>query len=211
MSPGRRANGSAGTGDGWHEELQLACSAALEAGRVIMRSFGTRQKVTYKSPDQPLTAADLEADRILYERLRGFRPHYGWLSEESTDNAERLTCTHVWIVDPLDGTRSFLAGRPEFAISIALVENGAPVIGVVANPATDELFWAMTGCGAFDGQGQRLHVSGTRVPQGATLMASRRELAANEFTDFGDQWRFTPMGSTAYKLAHVAAGHGDVF
>src|SRR5262245_47489338 len=121
MVPGRRTNGTAGPRDGWHDELQLACSAAIEAGRTIMRSFGTRQKVTYKSPDQPLTNTDLEADRILYERLRGPRPDFGWLSEESTDSAERLTRTHVWIVDPLDGTRSFLAGRPEFAISIALL------------------------------------------------------------------------------------------
>jgi myo-inositol-1(or 4)-monophosphatase len=211
MSPGRPANATPDKRDSWKDELKLACSAAFEAGLAIMRSFGTRPNVRYKSPDQPVTEADVEADLILHKRLQGARPHYGWLSEESADSPDRLLCEHVWIVDPIDGTRSFLGGRPEFAISIALAQNGAPVVGVVANPATGEFFWAVAGGGAFDGQGNRLHVSNTPAPQGATLMASRGELAADEFIDFGHEWRITPMGSTAYKLAHIATGHGDVF
>jgi myo-inositol-1(or 4)-monophosphatase len=193
------------------KDLDLARAAAVEAGRAIMQWFGKKHEVTYKSPDQPLTHADLESDRILHERLLGGRPTYGWLSEESADQPDRLTREYVWIVDPIDGTRSFIAGRPEFAISIALAENGTPVVGVVSNPATGELFWAIRGLGAFDDAGQRLHVSTTPAAEGATLIASRSELAANEFTDFGDEWRITPLGSTAYKLAHIAAGHGDVF
>ncbi|MGH8437326.1 MAG: 3'(2'),5'-bisphosphate nucleotidase CysQ [Pseudomonas sp.] len=189
----------------------MARAAALEAGRAVMRSFGTRQSVIYKSPDQPQTHADLEADRILHEMLLGARPEYGWLSEETIDRPDRLNRECVWIVDPIDGTRSFVSGRPEFAISIGLANDGEVVLGVVANPATAELYWAVDGGGAFSADGTRLHVSQTSVAQGAMLMASRSELADREFADFGDEWRITPLGSTAYKLAHIAAGHGDVF
>src|SRR5690606_19400612 len=105
-------------------DLELAVSAAREAGEALMRRFGGAHEVTYKEPDQPLTAADLEADEILRARLLGARPEYGWLSEETKDAPDRLRRERVWIVDPLDGTRSYIAGRPEFAVSIGLVEAG---------------------------------------------------------------------------------------
>ena len=87
-----------------------------------MRWFGTNMDVVHKSPDQPLTQADLEADSIIREMLIGARPAYGWLSEETADSAVRLQREMVWIVDPIDGTRSFIAGRPEFSISIGLAQ-----------------------------------------------------------------------------------------
>jgi len=112
-------------------DLALAVEAARAAGEVVMRRFGGEQPVTYKGPDQPLTPADLEADDVLRARLLGARPDYGWLSEETADAPDRLGRVRVWIVDPLDGTRSFIAGRPEFAISIALAERGRAVLGAV--------------------------------------------------------------------------------
>jgi len=195
----------------WGEELEVARAAAEEAGRVIMRSFRTQQAVTYKSPDQPQTEADLEADRTLHRILLDRFPNYGWLSEETLDRPDRLARERVWIVDPIDGTRSYLAGRPEFAISIGLALNHQVVLGVVANPATDEVFWAIRGGGAFNSAGDKLQVSHTALPATATLVASRAELKAGDFEDFDRDWNYLPLGSTAYKLARVATGEADVF
>ncbi len=131
------------------EDVALAAAAAIEAGRAVMRSFGGDMEVRHKGPDQPLTASDLEADRILRERLLGARPEYGWLSEETADDPERLRRRRVWIVDPIDGTRSFIAGRREFGISVGLAEDGSAVLGVVLNPATGELYATWRGGGAW--------------------------------------------------------------
>jgi myo-inositol-1(or 4)-monophosphatase len=197
-------------------DLELAVSAAREAGEALMRRFGGAHEVTYKEPDQPLTAADLEADEILRARLLGARPEYGWLSEETKDAPDRLRRERVWIVDPLDGTRSYIAGRPEFAVSIGLVEAGRAVLGVVYNPATGELFWAVRGRGAWRETPRRrgvvrLHVTARSTGDQAVLLASRSEIAAGEFDPFHGGWVLRPTGSTAYKLARLAAGEGDVF
>lgn len=197
-------------------DLELAVSAAREAGEALMRRFGGAHEVTYKEPDQPLTAADLEADEILRARLLGARPEYGWLSEETKDAPDRLRRERVWIVDPLDGTRSYIAGRPEFAVSIGLVEAGRAVLGVVYNPATGELFWAVRGRGAWRQTPRRrgavrLHVTARSTGDQAVLLASRSEIAAGEFDPFHGGWVLRPTGSTAYKLARLAAGEGDVF
>ena len=197
-------------------DLELAVSAARAAGEALMRRFGGAHEVTYKGPDQPLTAADLEADEILRARLLGARPDYGWLSEETRDAPDRLRRQRVWIVDPLDGTRSYIAGRPEFAVSIGLAEAGRAVVGVVYNPATRELFWAERGGGAWceappRPEAARLHVTARSTGDQAVLLASRSEIAAGEFDPFHGGWVLRPTGSTAYKLARLAAGAGDVF
>jgi myo-inositol-1(or 4)-monophosphatase len=175
-----------------------------------MRAFGQEHHVTYKSPGQPVTAADIEADRILHEALLLPRPDYGWLSEETADSPDRLERTHVWIVDPIDGTRSFIRGKPEFSISIALAVQHEVALGVVANPATGETFWAVRGSGAYLGD-ERLHVSARAYTSGAVIVASSDELRVGEFKPFGPEWKVQPVGSTAYKLARVAQGTADVF
>lgn len=197
-------------------DLELAVSAARAAGDVVMRRFGTEQEVTYKGPDQPLTAADLEADAELRARLIGARPDDGWLSEETKDAPDRLRRRRVWIVDPLDGTSSYIAGRPEFAVSIGLAEGGRAVLGVVYNPATGELFYAERGGGAWletpaRPAASRLRVTARSTGDQAVLLASRSEIEAGEFDPFRGGWVLRPTGSTAYKLARLAAGAGDVF
>lgn len=197
-------------------DLELALAAVREAGTAIMRRFGQDHVVTEKSPGQPLTEADLDANRILHKMLAGGRPEYGWLSEESRDRPDRLERRRVWIVDPIDGTRSFIAGLPEFAISVGLAEDGRMVAGVVYNPATDEVFWGIRGEGAYarspwDGPATRLTVGSASRSDPLVLLASRSEIAAGEFDPFGGGWTIQPTGSTAYKLARVAAGAGDVF
>ena len=201
------------SGRGRDADLGLALAAVAEAGRAVMRWFGGELEVTMKSPGQPLTAADLAADRILRERLLEGAPGYGWLSEETADRPDRLQRDRVWIVDPIDGTRSFIARRPEFGISVGLVERGQVVLGVVANPATAEVFWAVAGRGAYRRQadGKDVRLSVRQDAEGRTLLASRSEIAAGELEPFLDSWRLLPMGSTAYKLALVAAGEGSSF
>jgi len=189
-------------------DLALAVEAARAAGVVVMKAFRTDQRVTFKSADQPLTEADLASDQLIKEALMAVRPTYGWLSEETADTTDRLQRTHVWVVDPIDGTRSFVAGRAEFAISIGLAVKGEAVLGVVYNPATRELFTALKGGGAYAGERPtRLNATRRRF----VLAASRSELKRGEFTSFQDDYDILPTGSTAYKLAKVAAGDADAF
>ena len=194
----------------YHADLDLALEAVRAAASGIMRAFRTKQEVVYKSADQPQSAADRDADHTLHEVLIGGRPHYGWLSEELLDTPARLAHSRVWIVDPIDGTRSYLAGHSEFAISIALAENGEAVLGVVANPATNEIFWTIRGEGAFRHPDVRLHVSAADH-QPLRIVASRTEMKRGEFAGLAAGAEIQGLGSTAYKMAKVAAGEVDLF
>ena len=102
-----------------------------------------------KAPGHPVCDVDLAADDMLRERLMALDPEAGWLSEESADDAERLTRVRVWVVDPIDGTRDFLRGRAGWAVSVALVEGGRPLIGVLDAPARNEHWLAQAGSGAW--------------------------------------------------------------
>jgi myo-inositol-1(or 4)-monophosphatase len=196
-------------------DVALAIDAARRAGEVVMRYFGRDLVVEHKAPGQPLTEADLAADALLRELLTGARPDYGWLSEETVDGPDRLERERVWIVDPIDGTRSFIAGHPEFTISIGLAERGRAAAGVVYNPARDELFHATRGGGAFlaadGGPARPLRVGNGAVEDQLMMLASRSEIAAGEFDPFHGGWRVEPVGSTAYKLARIAAGSADAY
>jgi myo-inositol-1(or 4)-monophosphatase len=161
-----------------------------------------------KAPDNPVTDADLAADNLLRERLRSLLPEAGWLSEETADSPERLPRRRVWVVDPVDGTKEFVMGLPEFSISVALVEDGLPQLAVVLNPVTDELFHAQRGQGAFLAR-RRVTVSARVQLAGARIDASRSERKRGEFAPFEDQLDIRTMGSIAYKLARVAAGQSD--
>ena len=190
------------------EDLSLAVHAARTAGVVVMKYFRTELEVVLKSPDQPVTKADLESDAIIKKLLLDARPDYGWLSEETTDTADRLQKEYVWMVDPIDGTRSYISGRKEFSISIGLAHAGEPVLGVVFNPATDELFTAIRGGGAFAGD-QSMKVGGGR--DRGVMVASRSEIRSGHFEPFAAVFDIQGLGSTAYKLCKVAQGHVDVF
>lgn len=192
-------------------DLELALRAIRAAGEAILPAFRAEREVRYKSPDQPVTDADLEADRILRDVLLGGRPEYGWLSEETKDTPERLTKERLWVVDPIDGTNSFIEGYAEFAISVALVDRGRVVVGAVFNPATDELYHAVAGGGAFL-NGAPIHVSRTDERAEVRVVgASRWEIARGELARFTPPWRVLPLGSTAWKMAKVADGSVDVF
>lgn len=201
-------------GTEYRKDLDLALEAVAAAGRVIMRTFRTDPEVHHKSPDQPVTEADLQADALLAERLLEDRPDYGWLSEETVDRPARLERSRVWVVDPIDGTRSFIEGYAEFGVSVGLVEDGAPVVGVIHNPARDEMFWAIRGGGAFlrtgPGEVVRLRVAAEEAGDPPSLLASRSEIGRGDFETFGDH-ALHELGSTACKMAGVAAGRGHGF
>src|SRR5579863_8260066 len=190
-------------------ELALAKKAARAAGE-ILRGYWKREglKIGSKGHDNPVTQADLEADGAIKKLLRDPFPDYGWLSEETADNDDRLKCRRVWIVDPLDGTKEFITGIPEFAVAIALVENGTPVLGVTFNPIKREMYWGARGAGCYLNT-RRVRVTRTRTLKSATVLASRSETKRGEWQVFDGMWKVSPTGSVAYKLAMVAAGRAD--
>ena len=126
----------------------LLLDAVREAGALALKYFRTDVESWDKSPDNPVSEADLAVDKLLRDKLMTARPGYGWLSEETADTPDRRTKSHVWIVDPIDGTRAFLRGTPQFAVSAALVVDEHPVSGAVFNPAQGEMFEAKKGGGA---------------------------------------------------------------
>ncbi len=133
----------------------------------------------------------------------------GWLSEESLDDLSRLDKERVWVVDPLDGTREFVKGIPEFCVSIGFVENGEPVAGGICNPATEEVFIGAVDAGVLY-NGKPAHASQRTSIAGASALASRTEIQRGEWKQFeNSQLQIRPMGSVAYKLALVGAGLAD--
>jgi myo-inositol-1(or 4)-monophosphatase len=190
--------------------LSLAERAVREAGAAVMTFYRTRLSVRDKGNDNPVTPADLEADRILRKRLLESHPDYGWLSEETADSADRLKKNRVWVVDPIDGTKEFIKGLPEFAVSVGLVEKGRVILGVVYNPATEEMFTAANGVGASL-NGHPIAISGTSSLDQAVMEASRTEFRGGRFSDIRKKVsRIDPIGSIAYKLARLAAGQSDI-
>jgi myo-inositol-1(or 4)-monophosphatase len=159
----------------------------------------------------PVTAADLAIDAVLREALP--RPGEGWLSEETVDDRRRLEADRVWIVDPLDGTREFVEGIPEWCISIGLVEGGVPVAGGILNPATDQMVVGAVGAGVtLNGRHVALRPQGgpSGSLAGARVLASRSEVRRGEWARFADApFEVIACGSVAYKLGQVAAGLAD--
>jgi myo-inositol-1(or 4)-monophosphatase len=190
------------------EILQRIEKALAESVRVLSQFVPGRVKADRKSSDRSLvTEADRAVNRVLQEFL--LRDHEGWLSEESTDDLERLQKHCVWVVDPLDGTREFVAGIPEWSISIAMVEGGRAMAGGVCNPATGEVFLGSREAGLIY-NGKQSRASQKDSLDGAVVLASRREVEYGEWASFQKKsFMIQPMGSVAYKLARVAAGLED--
>jgi myo-inositol-1(or 4)-monophosphatase len=186
---------------------QLARSVR-EAGVLARSMFGTPLKNWTKGASSPVSDADIAVDELLRTRLMEGRGDFGWLSEESTDDPSRLEKRYTWIVDPIDGTRAYLAGFPDWAVSVALVENGRPVAACLYAPVTEEFFLAIAGRGAT-----RNDVAITATA-GADLAAARiagpkgilekLQSAAAPFTVM------PRTHSLALRLARVAEGTFDI-
>lgn len=156
-----------------------------------------------KEPGSPVCEVDLDVDRMLRARLAGLLPAAGWLSEETADNPDRLAQERVWVVDPIDGTRDYIRGRDGWAISIALVEHGRPVIAVLDAPARREAWAAVAGRGAWRNSvklaaGDRALLPGARVPSDGLPKADR------------DLTPVAKPNSIALRIAMVAADEADL-
>jgi len=182
--------------------------SALSAARLVFDRFTPGAiAAEYKAGHDPVTEADTAVDTVLRREL--LREDEGWLSEESMDDPSRLQKKRVWIVDPLDGTREFVAGIAEFCVSVAMVEDGIPVAGGICNPATHETFLGSLESGVTY-NGKSAKVSQRRTLEGATILASRSEMKRGEWERFQTSvLNIHPMGSVAYKLALVSAGLAD--
>ena len=183
--------------------------AALEAGRDVLNRFTPGAiEAEYKAGHDPVTEADRAVDAILKKCL--LRNGEGWLSEETIDDPSRLSKRRVWVVDPLDGTREFVQGIPEFCISIAMVEDGLPIAGGICNPATDELILGSRDTGVTY-NGSPAQPSQRRDLHAALVLASRSEVKRGEWKQFESaEFNVRPIGSVAYKLGLVAAGRADL-
>jgi myo-inositol-1(or 4)-monophosphatase len=190
----------------WHdlERIQIALDAA---GSLLLRYYCAGVTTEFKSAGDPVTAADRAVDQLLSEMLP--KNGEGWLSEESINDPSRLNRERVWVVDPLDGTREFIAGVPEWSVSIGLVENGQAVAGGVCNPATGEVILGSLETGIVVCADATAAFSRTE-DQTPWVLASRSEVKRGEWNCFEEAPFFIrPIGSVAYKLALVAAGFAD--
>jgi myo-inositol-1(or 4)-monophosphatase len=183
-------------------------AAALEAAAQILRGCSPQTvEAELKAENHPVT----QADRAVNDRLRELLPRAdeGWLSEETIDDLSRLQKRRVWVVDPLDGTREFLAGIPEWCVSIGLVEDGRAVAGGICNPATNEVFLGSLESGVTL-NGVTPKARACRGLEQAVVLASRSEVNRGEWQQFQQApFEIRPVGSVAYKLACVAAGRAD--
>ena len=194
-----------------NSELNIAKEAAIDAGKVILSYYKADYEIKEKGYHNPVTTADHEADSRIKMILMEYDSSYGWLSEETVDTSNRLIKERVWVVDPLDGTKEFIEGVPHFVVSIGLVENGEPIVGVLYNPVTEELFSASKGEGAFLNNQSIQCTSKERVTEMVILNSrseTRRGLWQSYESSFYD---LRAIGSVAYKLGLTAAGKADIF
>lgn len=184
------------------DDLRLLCDLGKRAGEIAMGYFGDDPQVWMKSGQSPVSEADYAVDNFLKKELLKARPNYGWLSEETDDDEERLDATRTFVVDPIDGTRGFLAGSPQWCISIAVVENNRPVVGVLECPVLGETYSAQAGQGA--------HCNGDPLVANADDTSTLRMTGPRNLNKLlhgsrtVDLVPFVP--SLAYRIAMVASG-----
>ncbi len=205
------------SGDGLHAKIlardevtrdaALLTEAVREAGALALSLFRTELKNWTKGASSPVSEADIAVNDLIAGRLRSATPDYGWLSEESADDEGRLGKRQVWIVDPIDGTRAYLAGREDWCVSVALVEDTRPLLAAVFAPASDEFFFAERGQGALL-NGAPVHAtSGTDLDfsrvAGPKPLVERLKRSAEEIS------LHPRIGSLALRLCRVAQGRLD--
>lgn len=188
------------------------CDAARRAGDLALPYFRagaqTAAKLWYKGHSSPVTEADIALDTFLKNHLSGLFPQAGWLSEETADDPSRLRQSYVWIVDPIDGTRAFASGHPDWAISIALVKDGKPILGILHAPIHERLYEARLGEGAWC-NGEKLQVSEAETLPHARV-AGPKPLVDRLERHLGPVERLPKVPSLALRLARVAEGSIDI-
>jgi myo-inositol-1(or 4)-monophosphatase len=183
--------------------LEQVARIAGEAGRIAASRCGTGYKTWEKVPGHPVCDVDLEVDAYLRAELGALDPSAGWLSEETLDDSDRIEKPRLWVVDPIDGTRDYLRDRPGWCVSVALVEDRVPVLGVLAAPQRGELWTAARG------EGSRRNGIALRVTPRAELAGARVPSDRLPKTD-GDLVAVARPNSIALRIAMVAAGEADL-
>jgi myo-inositol-1(or 4)-monophosphatase len=178
-----------------------------EAGALALSLFRTELRNWTKGASSPVSEADIAVNDLIEMRLRRATPDYGWLSEESADDQSRLDKRLVWIVDPIDGTRGYLAGREDWCVSVALVENTAPVLAAVFAPASDEFFFAARGQGAARNDLAVHATAGTELD--FSRIAGPKPLVERLGRSSDDIILHPRIGSLALRLCRVAEGRLD--
>lgn len=190
------------------EDLTLLLEAARQAGELASRLRERGLQTEYKAGDSPVTNADLAADRLLKEMLGAARPDYGWLSEETADDAARLSKRRLFVVDPIDGTRAFLRHRPWWAVSVAVVDGDRPLAGVVYAPQLSETYAAVAGEGATL-NGAPIRASTTCAVEGCSMVGDPKMFSHPAWPTPWPAMRVEQRSSTAYRMCLVAAGGFD--
>lgn len=191
-------------------DLALAAEIAGNAGRIAMTHFGQSPAKWDKADGSPVSAADMAVNAYLKGMIAMARPDDGWLSEECLDSADRLDRRRVWVVDPIDGTRDFLRNRSGWAVSVALVEDGAVVTAVLNAPAQERLYAASVGRGATL-NGKRLAVSGLATLDGVRLPIDQANLAASYWPSPWPGTAVAKPNSLALRMAMLAADEADAW
>ena len=186
----------------------LLIETTRAAGELAAELFARNVRSWDKSPGNVVSEADLRLDAFLKERLHDTRPDYGWLSEETADDPSRLGCRRVWVVDPIDGTRDFVRGRNGFAVSVALVEDGQPILGALAAPIRNQLFAAEAGAGATR-NGDPIRVSGRAEIEGIRLPADPAAIKARAWPTPWPAVAVEKPNAIALRIAKVACGEAD--
>jgi myo-inositol-1(or 4)-monophosphatase len=186
-------------------DLELLTEAARQAAEVALGFFGARPRQWVKAGESPVCEADIAVDRLLRERLTAARPGYGWLSEETADTPERRGKRRLFVVDPVDGTRAFLAGSPEWMVALAVVEDGVPIVAALAEPVPGRLYAAARGGGAWR-SATRLGVSAVPLPAAARVAGGKAQLDV-PLPAFAETVPRIP--SLALRLVRVATGEID--
>jgi myo-inositol-1(or 4)-monophosphatase len=194
------------SGSDWAELRDRVAGAVREGGALALRTFRGEIKSWVKHKTSPVSEADLAVDVLLRERLLAIHDA-GWLSEETEDDPARLAKSDVWVVDPIDGTRAYLAGLADWAVSVALVRSGRPILAVLHAPVTDELFLALAGGGATR-NGVPIEASPGDGLAGARFSGAKSRL--DRLKTIEPQIAIAPrIPSLALRLARVAMGALD--
>lgn len=191
-----------------NDDLALLTEAARIAGKIALRYWKRSPKQWEKGDEGPVTEADIAVNDALQKHLRAARPAYGWLSEESPDDPARLSTDAQFILDPIDGTRAFIAGEDSFSHALAITRNGAVTAGVVYLPALDRLFSA-TATGPATLNGTPIAASTITGFAGATLLTPAANMTPQFWRGGVPDVKRAFRASVAYRLALVAQGRFD--
>ena len=186
--------------------LRQAVAAAGELASVLFKQSIASWR---KDDGTPVSAADIAVNDLLHQHLAACRPDYGWLSEETEDSSDRLSKSRVWVVDPIDGTRSFLNGTENWCISVALVEDQRPILGAVVAPVCRKTFFARAGGGAWLNE-QPIRASKRQCLAGARMIAHKKILRADRWQQPWPELATGMATSIALRLCMVADGSYDI-